>query len=300
MIDLARRVLDLRQEPSQKSRRLGERLVHLPVGRDHRRPIAHRSPPSPLAGSSASTPGSALPSISSSDAPPPVESQSTPSGEAELDERGSGVAAADDASSRRSPRRPRRRAGSRRRTARARRRPSGRSRRPSRPPRSTRRRRRRCAGPTSRPIIPSGTSTPSRWCGSASAEKLSPITRSVGRRSSQSERSRPLERLARQLDPLLLDQRVARLVALGAEEAEAHRAADQDLVGELEEALDHADLVGHLRPAEHDHERPVGIVEDGGELTQLALEQQPGVGGQVAGRRPRWRRGRGGRRRRRR
>ena len=46
------------------------------------------------------------------------------------------------------------------------------------------------------------------------------------------------QRLARQLHALLLHQRVARGLALRAEEAEAHRAADQDRVGDVEEAID--------------------------------------------------------------
>ena len=72
-------------------------------------------------------------------------------------------------------------------------------------------------------------------------------------------------------------------MALGAEEAEAHRTADQDLVGELEEALDHADLVGDLGAPEHDHQRPRGVVEDGGQLAHLALQQQARVGRQPVG-----------------
>ena len=44
-------------------------------------------------------------------------------------------------------------------------------------------------------------------------------------------------------------------MALRPEEAEAHRSADQDLVGELEKALDDADLVADLGAAEHDDQR---------------------------------------------
>ena len=118
------------------------------------------------------------------------------------------------------------------------------------------------AWPTSSPIQPSGTSTPSSSRRSASASKLSPITRSSGSRSRQ--RVSPSARSSaapRQLDPLLLDQRVARRLALRAEEAEAHRAADQDRVGDVHEAVDQADLVADLRPAEHDDERPRGVLD---------------------------------------
>ena len=56
---------DSRQQRLDELLGLGDRLVHLPVAGDQRRPSrAHAS---------ASTPGSVLPSISSSDAPPPVE-----------------------------------------------------------------------------------------------------------------------------------------------------------------------------------------------------------------------------------
>src|SRR5512144_3197962 len=83
------------------------------------------------------------------------------------------------------------------------------------------------------------------------------------------------------LDPLLLDQRVSGVPPLGLEEAEAHRAADQDLLGEAEEAVDHAELVGHLGPAEDDDQRALRMVADGGELDHLPLQQQPGIAGQV-------------------
>src|SRR5829696_9300539 len=75
-----------------------------------------------------------------------------------------------------------------------------------------------------------------------------------------------LEHLPGRLNALLLDERVAGVAALRLEEAEAHRPADQDLLGEAEEAVDHAELVGHLRPAEHDHQRPLGIVANRSEL----------------------------------
>ncbi len=78
------------------------------------------------------------------------------------------------------------------------------------------------------------------------------------------------------LDVLLAAQRGADRVALRAEEREAHRAADQHAVGELEEAVDHADLVGHLRAAEHRDERARRVLEDLAERLDLALEQPAG------------------------
>ena len=129
----------------------------------------------------------------------------------------------------------------------------------------------------SRPIQPSGTSVPSSSRRSASASKRSPSTRSSGSSSRQSRRPRPCSSArARQLDALLLDQRVAGRLALRAEEAEAHRAADQQRVGRVEEAVDQRDLVGHLGAAEHHHERPLGRLDDRAQRGHLALEQQAG------------------------
>ena len=89
---------------------------------------------------------------------------------------------------------------------------------------------------------------------------------------------RLLERPARQLHALLLHQRVAGRDALRAEEREAHRAADQQRVGGVEEAVDQRDLVGDLRAAEHHHERPLRRLDDRAQRDHLALEQQPGHG----------------------
>ena len=104
---------------------------------------------------SASTPGSVLPSISSSDAPPPVERWVTWSARPKLVQRRGRVAAADDGRARRRRDRLGDRAGAAPRTARARTRPSGRSRTRCRPPRSSRgvglpRSAGRCRGPSSR------------------------------------------------------------------------------------------------------------------------------------------------------
>ena len=59
-------------------------------------------------------------------------------------------------------------------------------------------------------------------------------------------------------------------------------------------------LSRHLGAAEDHAQRARRVVADRGQLAHLALEQQPGVAGQAAGRRPRSSRGRGARRRRRR
>ena len=83
-----------------------------------------------------------------------------------------------------------------------------------------------------------------------------------------------------------------------AEEAEAHRAADQDRVRDIEEALDHADLVAHLGAPEDHDERVLRIHQQGRQDGHLALQQQPArPPGAAAARRPRWWHARGARRR---
>jgi len=84
---------------------------------------------------------------------------------------------------------------------------------------------------------------------------------------------RVAEHPRRGLLTLLLALRVADLVALGGEEREAHGAADQHRVGALQEGVEDADLVGHLRPADDRDERAAGIGQQPGERLDLALQQ---------------------------
>ena len=65
-------------------------------------------------------------------------------------------------------------------------------------------------------------------------------------------------------------------MALHGQEREGHGAADEQRVGDLEEAVDHADLVGHLGPAQHRDEGTAGRLEQALESVDLALEQPPG------------------------
>ena len=243
-----------------------------------------------------------FPPAAPSDAPPPVESQSTFVGKPELLQRGDRVAAADHGRARRRGDRLGDGAG------------AGRERlqlegahRPV-PEHGAGGGDRlgvgggacagRCRGPSSRRAPRRRRSRGAR----SSASKLvaeHEVDRAAS--SSQSEPSACSSASRRQLDALLLDQRVAGGDALGAEEAEAHRAADQDLVGDLEEAVDHADLVGHLGAAEDDDQRPLRATRRTAVSSRhLALQQQARVAGQVVRRPPRCWRGRGGRRRRRR
>ena len=62
-------------------------------------------------------------------------------------------------------------------------------------------------------------------------------------------------------------------MSTGREEWKAHRAADAQHVGEFEEPLDDAELVGDLGAAEDRHQRPVGTVDDRLECAHLALHQ---------------------------
>ena len=57
------------------------------------------------------------------------------------------------------------------------------------------------------------------------------------------------------------------------EERVGHRAADQQVVHLGRERFDDADLVGHLRTAEHGHERTLGIVEGLRQERDLALQE---------------------------
>ena len=63
---------------------------------------------------------------------------------------------------------------------------------------------------------------------------------------------------------------------VGRQEGERHRPADQDGVGEVGEAVDDADLVGHLDAPDDHHERVLRRVQQPVEGVQLRGHQQPG------------------------
>src|ERR1039458_3699592 len=71
-------------------------------------------------------------------------------------------------------------------------------------------------------------------------------------------------------------ERGADAVTLGGEEREAHRAADAQHVGDVQEALGHCELVTHLRAAENDDEGVVRSLRDRGQRSYLTLHQAPG------------------------
>ena len=111
----------------------------------------------------------------------------------------------------------------------------------------------------------------------ASADSSSPMTRSSGRWSLPAGATWASSPRATGMPAASQSESPTALAARG-DERVAHRAADEDGVGELEEALDDADLVGHLRAAENRDERALGGAEDPRERRDLALEQQPGGG----------------------
>ncbi len=72
-------------------------------------------------------------------------------------------------------------------------------------------------------------------------------------------------------------------MALGREEGEDHAAADEEAVGRAEEVADDAELVGHLRAAEDDGIRPLGVLGEAAQDVDLGrhevargVRQQPG------------------------
>ena len=148
-------------------------------------------------------------------------------------DRGGRVAAADHRGRLRAAPSPRRPLACRPRTARSRTRPSGRSRTPCRPAAISSRvgLRGARADVEAHPAVRARRRRRSR----AAARRRRSGRRARGRvaaRAGSSTRAARSQRSARQLDALLLDQRVAGRPSLRAKEAEAHGAADQDRVGD--------------------------------------------------------------------
>ena len=85
------------------------------------------------------------------------------------------------------------------------------------------------------------------------------------------------------VDAIVLRQALADGLALGEEERVRHPAAEDEHVDLRQEVLDHVDLVADLRPAEDRRERPLRVLEELAEHVDLALHQEPGVGGQDPG-----------------
>ena len=63
-------------------------------------------------------------------------------------------------------------------------------------------------------------------------------------------------------------------MALRGEEREAHRPADADRVDPVEQVVQHAELVAHLRATEHRHVRPQGLLEQATEEEAAGIMRQ--------------------------
>ncbi len=85
---------------------------------------------------------------------------------------------------------------------------------------------------------------------------------------------RPTLHIARRVQELGLDQRLADRHAPCLQERVGHRAADQQRVQPGNQVLDHLELVGDLRSAKHRHERTVGCLEHAPEILDLLAHQQ--------------------------
>ena len=98
-------------------------------------------------------------------------------------------------------------------------------------------------------------------------------TTSVGSRISHAGLLGPLQVGAAGVELVLLEQALADLVALRLEEGEDHAAADQQPVGLAEQVVDHAELVGDLRAAEHHDVGPLGVLGEPAQHVDLGGDQ---------------------------
>ena len=80
------------------------------------------------------------------------------------------------------------------------------------------------------------------------------------------------------VEPIGLHERAADLAAVGGQERERHRAADQKGVHAIEQRVDHPELVRHLRAAQDRDVRSGRIAQELPEDVHLALEQASGDG----------------------
>ena len=88
----------------------------------------------------------------------------------------------------------------------------------------------------------------------------------------------------RVLDAVGLGEALADGLALGEQERVGHAAAEDEHVDLGQQVVDDLDLVRDLGAAEDRRERPLRVLEQLREHLDLALHQQPGVGGQELGR----------------
>ena len=102
---------------------------------------------------------------------------------------------------------------------------------------------------------------------------------SVGKRMRLPAASASLNSRA-QLSTCFLQQRPARVVALGRQEGEAHATAHQEGVDLVQQGLDHPELVGDLGPPEDGDERPLGRLQETVEDLHFSGQHPPGGGRQ--------------------
>ena len=140
------------------------------------------------------------------------------------------------------------------------------------------------AGPMSRPCQPGGDvhpDGPDLARGAVAAE--------LGARFEGDDVGRQEDGLARGQqrgavgDPVLVDQRVADVVAGRGQEGEGHAPADHQGVDPVQQRLEDAELVGHLGPADHGDERPVRRAEQAAQDLDLASARRKPGGARAAG-----------------
>jgi hypothetical protein len=83
--------------------------------------------------------------------------------------------------------------------------------------------------------------------------------------------------LARRVEQVVLDERLAHVQPARLEERVRHGAADQQRVDTRHQVLDDLELVRHLRAAENRHERTIGRFQHAPQVLDLCRHQQPGA-----------------------
>ena len=84
------------------------------------------------------------------------------------------------------------------------------------------------------------------------------------------------EELFRKVELVGLDERLPCLAPLRECKRVGHRAADQHVVADREQVLNHGDLVAHLLATEDRHERPLRPCDRVGQILNLLLDEKAG------------------------
>src|SRR5260370_13007248 len=83
------------------------------------------------------------------------------------------------------------------------------------------------------------------------------------------------------IDPSLLIQRIANLIALRFEEGISHAPANQDRISNAEQALQNLDLVGDLSPGNDSYKRTPGMFQRRAQEVDFFLYQETSNTGQI-------------------